>query len=196
MPNSLTRRQFVAAPAVGALGLRGRAAAPREADEPVAFFLVGDTHFFADKDDTAKLDPRSAAITARLVDIFNTLPGTEIPAAAGGGTVLAPRGVIHAGDCIDTGDKANVKMQETEWAAFADAYARIRDLVLTLLPRYQAQGKAYVTIAFGCTGGRHRSVFVAEQIAAALRESGFSPTLLHRNLGSRAADLVEGGQSR
>ena len=77
--------------------------------------------------------------------------------------------------------------------AFAEAFARIRDLILLLLPRYQAQGKAYVHIAFGCTGGRHRSVFVAEEIAAALRESGFSPTLLHRNLGSRAADLLEGG---
>ncbi|MFT4027925.1 MAG: RNase adapter RapZ [Novosphingobium sp.] len=80
--------------------------------------------------------------------------------------------------------------------AFAEAYAKIRDLLLLLLPRYRAQGKAYVTIAFGCTGGRHRSVFVAERIAAALRLAGFSPTLLHRNLGSRAADLIEGGQSR
>ena len=80
--------------------------------------------------------------------------------------------------------------------AYAEAFARIRDLLLLLLPRYKAQGKAYVTIAFGCTGGRHRSVFVAEEIGAALREAGFSPTLLHRNLGSRAADLVEGGQSR
>ena len=77
--------------------------------------------------------------------------------------------------------------------AFSDAYARIRDLLLLLLPRYEAQGKAYVNIAFGCTGGRHRSVFVAEQIAAALRAAGFSPTLLHRNLGSRTADLIEGG---
>jgi UPF0042 nucleotide-binding protein len=76
---------------------------------------------------------------------------------------------------------------------FAEAYERIRDLILFLLPRYEAQGKAYVHIAFGCTGGRHRSVFVAERIAAALREAGFSPTLLHRNLGSRAADLLEGG---
>ncbi len=76
--------------------------------------------------------------------------------------------------------------------AFAEAYSRIRDLLLLLLPRYAAQGKAYVNIAFGCTGGRHRSVFTAEQIAAALRTAGFSPTLLHRNLGSRAADLVEG----
>jgi UPF0042 nucleotide-binding protein len=80
--------------------------------------------------------------------------------------------------------------------AYAEAYARIRDLLLLLLPRYRAQGKAYVTVAFGCTGGRHRSVFVAEEIAVALRDAGFSPTLLHRNLGSRAADLIEGGQSR
>jgi UPF0042 nucleotide-binding protein len=76
--------------------------------------------------------------------------------------------------------------------AFAEAYARIHDLILFLVPRYEAQGKAYVHIAFGCTGGRHRSVFFAEQIAAALRAAGFSPTLLHRNLGSRAADLLEG----
>ena len=60
------------------------------------------------------------------------------------------------------------------------------------LPRYEEEKKARLAIAFGCTGGRHRSVFVAEQIAAALRAAGFSPTLLHRNLGSRAADLLEG----
>ena len=76
--------------------------------------------------------------------------------------------------------------------AFASSFAQIRDLLLELLPRYAAQGKSYVTIAFGCTGGRHRSVFVAERIAEALREGGFSPTVLHRNLGSRAADMIEG----
>jgi len=75
--------------------------------------------------------------------------------------------------------------------AFAEAFERIRDLLLLLLGRFEQQGKAYVNIAFGCTGGKHRSVFMAEQIASALREAGFSPTLLHRNLGSRAADLVE-----
>lgn len=80
--------------------------------------------------------------------------------------------------------------------AFDEAFTRIRDLLLLLLPRYRAQGKAYVHVAFGCTGGRHRSVFTAELMAAALRDAGFSPTLLHRNLGSRAADLLEGGQRR
>jgi UPF0042 nucleotide-binding protein len=75
--------------------------------------------------------------------------------------------------------------------AFEEAFSRIRDLLFLLLPRYQAQGKTYVHVAFGCTGGRHRSVFTAEQIAYALRGHGFSPTLLHRNLGSRPADLLE-----
>ena len=73
-----------------------------------------------------------------------------------------------------------------------EAFARIRDLILLLLPRYQAQGKAYVNIAFGCTGGRHRSVFSAEQMAAALAAAGYNPSVLHRNLSARAADLVEG----
>lgn len=78
--------------------------------------------------------------------------------------------------------------------AWPDAFARIRDLVLFLLPRYAAQGKSYVHIAFGCTGGRHRSVHTALAVAEALREEGFSPTVIHRNLGSRAADQVEGQQ--
>jgi RNase adapter protein RapZ len=93
-----------------------------------------------------------------------------------------------------TGQDSRVGDHIRKDPAFDEAFARIRDLVLMLLPRYQAQGKAYVHIAFGCTGGRHRSVFVAEEIAAALRKSGFSPTLLHRNLGSRTADLLEGGR--
>jgi UPF0042 nucleotide-binding protein len=76
--------------------------------------------------------------------------------------------------------------------AFAASFSRIRELLLDLLPRYARQGKSYVNIAFGCTGGRHRSVFIAEKIAGALRKGGYSPTVLHRNLGSRAAELIEG----
>ena len=91
-----------------------------------------------------------------------------------------------------TGLDAGVGSHVEKDPAFADAFARIRDLLLELLPRYAAQGKRYVNVAFGCTGGRHRSVFVAERIAEALREGGFSPTVLHRNLGSRAAEMIEG----
>lgn len=79
--------------------------------------------------------------------------------------------------------------------AFDTAFAQIRDLLLTLLPRYEAQGKSYVNIGFGCTGGRHRSVYTAVTMAEALRSAGFSPTVLHRNLASRAADQIEGPPS-
>lgn len=91
-----------------------------------------------------------------------------------------------------TGKDAPVGAHIARDPAWEDAFTRIRDLVLTLLPRYAAQGKTYVNIAFGCTGGRHRSVFSAEQLAIALAKAGFNPTVIHRNLTSRAADLVEG----
>lgn len=93
-----------------------------------------------------------------------------------------------------TGQDAAVAEHIRKDPAYAEAFSHIRDLLLLLLPRYAAQGKPYVNIALGCTGGRHRSVFVAEEIAAALRTAGFSPTLLHRNLGARATDLLEKGQ--
>lgn len=77
---------------------------------------------------------------------------------------------------------------------FTSAITQILPLITDLLPRYQAQGKSYVHIAFGCTGGRHRSVFTAEHIAEGLREAGFSPTVRHRNLGSRTSDEIEGAR--
>ncbi len=91
-----------------------------------------------------------------------------------------------------TGQDAAVGKHIEQDPAFAESFARIRDLLLLLLPRYAAQGKPYVHVAFGCTGGRHRSVYTAETMAEALRGAGFSPTVQHRNLGSRAADAIEG----
>ena len=91
-----------------------------------------------------------------------------------------------------TGQDEPVAAHIRQDPAFSEAFARIRDLVLMLLPRYRAQGKAYVNIAFGCTGGRHRSVFVAEEMTRALTREGYAPSLTHRNLATRAADGVEG----
>ena len=54
-----------------------------------------------------------------------------------------------------------------------------------LLPRYAAEGKSYLTIAVGCTGGRHRSVFVAERLAAWLEREGQRVQLHHRDLDKR-----------
>jgi RNase adapter protein RapZ len=61
-------------------------------------------------------------------------------------------------------------------------YRRLTDLLQPLLPRYNQEGKSYLTIAVGCTGGRHRSVFVAEELAAWLKEQGYKVGLMHRDL--------------
>ena len=102
----------------------------------------------------------------------------------------------HWVDCLrpQTGQDAPVGDHIRQDPAFAPAFDQIRALLLGVLPSFRKQGKAYLHIAFGCTGGKHRSVFMAEQIASALRDAGFSPTLLHRNLTSRSADLLEGEQ--
>lgn len=56
-------------------------------------------------------------------------------------------------------------------------------LLDVLLPAYQAEGKAYLTLAFGCTGGRHRSVAIAEEISRRLHERGLQPRVTHRDVG-------------
>ncbi len=91
-----------------------------------------------------------------------------------------------------TGMDQQVKDYVSADADYEKSTSKIRDLVLYLLPLYDAQGKAYVNIAFGCTGGRHRSVHVAEAFGKWLREAGFSPTIVHRNLTSRPIDALEG----
>jgi UPF0042 nucleotide-binding protein len=58
---------------------------------------------------------------------------------------------------------------------------KLFDLVDFTLPQYVAEGKAYLTIAIGCTGGRHRSVMVAEELAAFLRGKGYDPLVQHRD---------------
>ncbi|PZO89882.1 MAG: RNase adapter RapZ [Sphingomonas sanxanigenens] len=78
--------------------------------------------------------------------------------------------------------------------AYEPALSQIESLLLLLLPRYETEGKSYVSVAFGCTGGRHRSVHVAERVAARLRATGFSPTVQHRDLATAPKDAVEDGR--
>jgi UPF0042 nucleotide-binding protein len=59
---------------------------------------------------------------------------------------------------------------------------RLRDLLGFLLPLYDAEGKAYLTIGIGCTGGRHRSVVVAEALAGELRAAGREVNVEHRDV--------------
>src|SRR5579864_1595657 len=58
---------------------------------------------------------------------------------------------------------------------------RISDLLIYLLPHYIHEGKSYLTIAFGCTGGQHRSVMIAEDVAKRLRKAGYRVKVGHRD---------------
>ncbi len=91
-----------------------------------------------------------------------------------------------------TGLDADVSAYIIDDPAYEAAVSRIEELLMLLLPRYRAEGKSYVTVAFGCTGGRHRSVHVADRVARRLREAGFSPSVVHRDLGAAPQDALEG----
>ena len=69
---------------------------------------------------------------------------------------------------------------------FAAFFQKLQDLILFLLPAHLAEGKAHLTIGFGCTGGQHRSVAVAEKLGNVLAEAGWPVTLRHRELERRA----------
>jgi RNase adapter protein RapZ len=58
---------------------------------------------------------------------------------------------------------------------------RISDLLVYLLPHYVHEGKSYLTIAFGCTGGQHRSVMIAEDVGKHLRRAGYRVKIVHRD---------------
>ncbi len=92
-----------------------------------------------------------------------------------------------------TGADAAVREYLCKDPAWGDAMERLEALLTDWIPRYWAAGKSYVTVAFGCTGGRHRSVCAAEEIALRLRSSGFSPIIRHRDLASRPSDTIEEG---
>jgi RNase adapter protein RapZ len=68
---------------------------------------------------------------------------------------------------------------------------RLEGMIGPLLPRFDAEGKSYLTIAIGCTGGRHRSVAIAERLAGWLREAGRSVTLGHRDTDVRGGLVAE-----
>lgn len=70
--------------------------------------------------------------------------------------------------------KAQPEVEET--------VSRFTDLLHYLLPLYQREGKSYLTVGVGCTGGRHRSVMVANELTARLRRAGFEATAVHRDM--------------
>jgi RNase adapter protein RapZ len=73
---------------------------------------------------------------------------------------------------------------------------RFTELIDYLLPLYKREGKSYVTIGIGCTGGRHRSVMVANRIARHLRRAGYDASTVHRDVGKSKRRKAEGGRRK
>ena len=90
-----------------------------------------------------------------------------------------------------TGESPKVQAHVAADPAFAATMDRIDALLTDLIPRYWAAGKPYLAVAFGCTGGRHRSVAAAVEMARRLREGGFPVNIRHRDLASPPSDTIE-----
>ena len=81
-----------------------------------------------------------------------------------------------------TGHDPKVRDYVLETASGSSFVDQFDELLATLVPQYQAEGRSYLTVAIGCTGGRHRSVAVAEELAARLRQRGVAVRASHRDV--------------
>jgi len=81
-----------------------------------------------------------------------------------------------------TGEDPDVGAYIESDTGYADFFQRLTGFIEPLLPRYRAEGKSYLTIAFGCTGGKHRSVYIAEKLGAWLAARGHRIAIRHREL--------------
>ena len=87
---------------------------------------------------------------------------------------------LRAGTGLDPAVAAHIA-EDPDYGPILDGLTGMLD---RLVPRYAAEGKSYLTLAVGCTGGRHRSVAVAEHLAGFLRDGGWHVIVHHRTLGA------------
>jgi UPF0042 nucleotide-binding protein len=85
------------------------------------------------------------------------------------------------------GTNPNVARYIRSFPQTVEFIERISDLLVYLLPHYIREGKSYLTIAFGCTGGQHRSVMIASEIHKRLSDAGFKAKVSHRDLARATA---------
>jgi UPF0042 nucleotide-binding protein len=81
-----------------------------------------------------------------------------------------------------TGSDAKVVRYIEKFPETKEFVQKIHDLLLFLLPHYVQEGKSYLSVAFGCTGGQHRSVMIAEKMQKLLQGAGYHVKTIHRDL--------------
>lgn len=81
-----------------------------------------------------------------------------------------------------TGKDPKVRRYIRSFPQTGEFLRRIRGLLTYLIPHYIQEGKSYLTIAFGCTGGKHRSVMLGEAVKTALKKHGYSAKVIHRDI--------------
>jgi len=81
-----------------------------------------------------------------------------------------------------TGRHPKVAKYVRDFPQTAEFLNKVTDMMLFLLPHYVKEGKSYLTVAFGCTGGQHRSVMMAEEMAKRLGKAGFKVKAVHRDM--------------
>jgi UPF0042 nucleotide-binding protein len=82
-----------------------------------------------------------------------------------------------------TGRDAAVQRYMDSFPSSREFMKHLMDLLFYLLPHYVQEGKSYLTVAIGCTGGRHRAVAIAEKLAQALADKGYKTRISHRDVG-------------
>ena len=83
-----------------------------------------------------------------------------------------------------TGRDAIVQRYMDSFPSTREFMKHLMDLLIYLLPNYTREGKSYLTIAIGCTGGRHRSVAIAEKVGHAMAGEGYKTRVSHRDIGN------------
>lgn len=150
--------------------------------------------------DTTELSPHD--LRAELARVFDISAGNRLSVSVQSFSYKrgVPRGLDMMFDCrflanphwvpqlraLDGRDAA-VRAHVTGDERFAEFFQRVRDLILFLLPAQVAEGKAHLAIGFGCTGGQHRSVTLAELMAEQLAEQGWQVSKRHRELERHSA---------
>jgi UPF0042 nucleotide-binding protein len=146
--------------------------------------------------DTSGLTPHD--LRARIRDAFSEAPpesGLQVSVMSFGYKHGTPRDADLVIDCrflpnphwiddlrplpgTDERVRTYVKGQQT----YREFMRRLRSLLGFMVPGFVAEGKSYLTVAVGCTGGRHRSVVIADELAAFFRDKGLPVSVDHRDL--------------